>query len=68
MSGSRVVLQTFRYIQELKEKGYKKGAILARFKNLQNSSSSFKFPARLNHSKSIIAIIQSDNDRLPSSL
>lgn len=68
MSGSRVVLQTFRYIQELKRRGYKKEAILARFKNLQTSSSSFKFPSRLNHSRSIMAIIESNNNRVPTSL
>jgi hypothetical protein len=68
MSGSRVVLQTFLYVQELKKRGYRKDAILARFKNLQNSSSSFKFPSRLNHSRSILAIIESNNNRVPTSL
>ena len=68
MSGSRVVLETFRYIDELKNQGYNKDAILARFKNLQNSSSSFKFPSRLRHSRSIMAIVESNNDRVPTSL
>ena len=68
MSGSRIVLQTFKYIQDLKQQGYKKDAILARFQNLQNSTSSFKFPKRLNHSRSIMAIIESDTNRMPTSL
>ena len=68
MSGSRVVLQTFRYIDELKNQGYNKDALLARFKSLQNSSSSFKFPPRLRHSRSIMAVIESNNDRVPTSL
>jgi len=68
LSGSRVVLPTFEYTQELKNKGYKKEAILARFQNLQNSSSSFKFPKRPRHSRSIMAIINSDKNRVPTSL
>ena len=68
LSGSRVVLQTFKYTDELKKRGYKKTAILARFQNLQNSSSSFKFPSKLKHSKSILAIIESNSNRVPTSL
>ena len=70
MSGVRIMLQTFQYAQELKKRGWKKDSILARFKNIQNTSSSFKFPSKLNHSKSIMAIIESNNNnnRIPTSL
>lgn len=67
-AGTRIILETFRYTDELIKKGYKKEAILARFQNLQNTSSSFKFPKRLNHSRSIMAIIESNQNRAPTSL
>jgi|GEM_PF-4818408 len=68
MSGTRVVLKTFKYIEELKSKGYNREALISRFKNLEGDSKSFVFPSRLTHSRAVMAITESDKSRLPSSL
>ena len=68
MSGTRIVLQTFKYINELKTRGYNREALISRFKSLKGSSKSFVFPSRLTHSRAVMAITESDQSRLPSSL
>ncbi len=68
MSGTRIVLKTFKYIDELKSRGYNREALISRFKSLEHDSKSFVFPSRLTHSRAVMAITESDKSRLPSSL
>jgi len=68
MSGTRIVLQTFKYINELKSNGYNKEALISRFKSFKNDSKNFVFPTRLTHSRAVMAITEPDKTRVPSSL
>lgn len=68
LSGKRIVLDLFEQMSNLKSRGYNNSALSSQLKALQPKSRPFNFPKRLQHSNNIMAIIQTNQDRLPTSL
>lgn len=68
LSGKRLVLELFDHMSNLKSRGYNNSALISQLESLQSKNTPFQFPKKMSHSNNIMAIIQSEKDRLPTSL